>query len=54
MSLSIATLYHNSLFSYQGGFELGLPVVPLDPLSGDWLENIRRMGNALESSLIRK
>ena len=34
--------------------ELGIPVVPLDPLSGDWLENIRRMGNALESSLIRK
>lgn len=34
--------------------ELGIPVVPLDPLSGEWLENIRRMGNALESSLIRK
>lgn len=31
--------------------ELGIPVVPLDPLSGDWLENIRRMGEALERSL---
>lgn len=31
--------------------ELGIPVVPLDPLSGDWLENIRRMGAALERSL---
>lgn len=33
--------------------ELGIPVVPLDPLSGDWLENIRRMGHSLESALIR-
>ncbi len=32
--------------------ELGVPVVPLDPLSGEWLENIRRMGHALESALI--
>ncbi len=32
--------------------ELGIPVVPLDPLAGDWLDNIRRMGEALERSLV--
>lgn len=31
--------------------ELGIPVVPLDPLSGEWMDNIRRMGEALEMSL---
>ncbi len=31
--------------------ELGIPVVPLDPLSGEWMDNIRRMGDALEMSL---
>jgi zinc transport system substrate-binding protein len=33
---------------------VGAEVVMLDPLSPDWLENIKKMGAALESSLIKK
>jgi len=33
---------------------VGAEVVMLDPLSRDWLENIKKMGSALESSLIKK
>jgi zinc transport system substrate-binding protein len=32
---------------------VGAKVVMLDPLSADWLENIKKMGAALESSLIK-
>lgn len=33
---------------------VGAEVIMLDPLSPDWLENIKRMGSALESSLLKK
>ncbi len=33
---------------------VGAEVVMLDPLSPDWLENIKKMGAALESSLLKK
>lgn len=32
--------------------EIGIPVVSLNPLSGAWLENITRMGKALEAALL--
>jgi len=34
--------------------EIGVPVVSLDPLSPDWIGNIRRMGAALEDALITR
>lgn len=33
---------------------VGAGVIMLDPLSPDWLENIKRMGAVLESSLLKK